>query len=122
MFISREDYNELVRKASEYEKLLEEAQKTINDKHILQDKKNQLEEKYNKLKEEKYKQISECNFSVNFKKLKAVSIERLIHEDREITNIGYLCEVSNEIKEWMFFCSRETHQRLVIEFNEQLNS
>lgn len=60
--------------------------------------------------------IKNCGFSIDFENLNAFSIERMVQDEKEKTSIGYF--VNGKVCEWCFFCSRETHERLVREFNE----
>ena len=71
------------------------------------------------------------NFEIDFKKLNAFSIERVLPINQntnfnvlpiqfhENTAIGYLVE--GEVKEWYFSCDMSTHQRLVLEFKAYRN-
>lgn len=76
--------------------------------------------RYENLFNEKYDRIEKLGFSINFKILKAFSIERHIQEDgREATIIGHKFNNDGTIKEWVLYCSRDTHEQLVTQFNEQ---
>lgn len=78
--------------------------------------------KYENLLNEKYNQIEELGFSINFKILKAFSIERHIQDNgREATVIGHKFNNDGVIEEWVLYCSRTTHEQIVTEFNEQLS-
>jgi len=78
-----------------------------------------IKNSYDNLKEEKYEIISGCGVSVDFKKLEAVSIERNIHKNREVTQIYYRKKDST-LGEWVLFCNRDIHEGLVEEFNVQM--
>jgi hypothetical protein len=65
----------------------------------------QLKNEIEALKKERVSQIAECSFEINFGSINAFSIER---------SIGYL--TGGKIQEWVFCCSRETHERLAKEF------
>jgi len=62
--------------------------------------------------------IEDCDCEIDFVKLDAFSIERLVHEKREKTGIGYL--KAGVIHEWNFTCSRERHAKLVERFVSQV--
>jgi hypothetical protein len=83
--------------------------------------KNLLKDELEALKKERDYQVAECSFEINFRCINAFSIERLVlpknssqKYDTERTSIGYL--TGGKIQEWVFCCSRETHERLVEEF------
>jgi hypothetical protein len=60
--------------------------------------------------------IEKCGVSIEFGTINAFSIERNIVDDTEKTIIGYISE--GRVHEWSLMCSRESHERLVKEFNE----
>lgn len=61
------------------------------------------------------------NFALDFKKLNAISIERLVDiNNRTTTSIGYLVEGRTDVQEWTYRCNLATHQRLVQEFNRSV--
>ena len=77
--------------------------------------------------EERYEHVANCGFAFDFKGFMAFSIERSFKDGREFTSIGYLNHVrgkidDNEINEWVFYCNRETHEKLVADFQESLKS
>jgi hypothetical protein len=81
----------------------------------------QLKNEIEALKKERVSQIAECSFEINFGSINAFSIERTIVPKNssqkygtEHTSIGYL--TGGKIQEWVFCCSRETHERLAKEF------
>ena len=54
--------------------------------------------------------------SFDFKAVKVFSIEREWDARGTHTTIGYI--VNDEVKQWVFFCSEEQHERLVKEFEK----
>lgn len=106
-------------------KLMEKLTLELQDKDFivanLRADKNHLKEELDITKNENYLNVIECSFEVDFDSLHAFSIERLIvpksssnKSDKEQTSIGYFIE--GKIQEWIFSCSRETHERLAQEF------
>ena len=59
--------------------------------------------------------VAGCVFEINFAAINAFSIERIVRDGAEVTNIGYF-DVRGAIQQWYFMCSRETHDRLAREF------
>jgi hypothetical protein len=99
-------------------KLMEKLTLDLKDKDFII---ANLREELDITKNENYLNVIECSFEVDFYSLHAFSIERLIipkssstKSDKEQTSIGYL--VDGKIQEWIFSCSRETHERLAQEF------
>lgn len=78
-----------------------------------------LESELEVLKDIRIDAIEECSFDIDFKKLNAISIERAMYGKREKTVIGYL-KHKDDIGQWNFTCSRETHNRLAEQFKEQV--
>lgn len=77
------------------------------------------------IKNERYTMISECAFEIDFKGFNAFSIERMEKPrekyetfSREVTNIGYFQD--GKVKEWIFYCSRETHEKIAKQFHEYI--
>ena len=77
------------------------------------------------IKKERYSVISECSFEIDFKGFNVFSIEReeMPREenesfDREITSIGYFQD--GKVNEWVFYCSRETHEKIARQFREYI--
>jgi len=54
--------------------------------------------------------------SFDFKAVKVFSIEREWDSRGTHTTIGYI--VNDEVKQWVFFCSEDQHERLVKEFQQ----
>jgi len=54
--------------------------------------------------------------SFDFKAVKAFSVERELGSRGIHTTIGYI--VNDEVKQWVFFCSEEQHERLIKEFEK----
>jgi hypothetical protein len=86
-----------------------------------------LKEELAIIKEENNHNVAACSFEVDFDSLHAFSIERTIlpksssqKSDIERTSIGYLS--GGRIQEWIFNCSRETHERLAQEFKEYMKT
>jgi len=92
----------------------------------LEDAKKQIEylelEKERILSEKRYL-VEECGFEVDFNKMNAFSIERLLKNSRETTCIGYFKQEQVQVPgEWQFECSKITHERLVKEFLDYKSS
>jgi hypothetical protein len=114
MLISRKKYEEI----SDRVKELREEKKKHGELKI---KYEILSKEYETIKNQTYNDIAECDFSVDFKKMNACSIERLLSNDnREVTIIGFIPKDCQGIKKWMLHCSRETHNALVEVFNTQV--
>lgn len=86
-----------------------------------------LEAEVVELKNERHRIIAECSFEIDFKNFKVFSIERTVaHLDKsdkfrqETTVLGHIVE--GKINEWVFHCSRETHEKLVRKFQDYLKS
>jgi hypothetical protein len=61
--------------------------------------------------------------AVNFNKINATSIERMLDHRREntpVTVIGYLLPNTNEVREWYFNCTQTEHDTLVEKFIEYM--
>jgi hypothetical protein len=65
------------------------------------------------------KRIQESDFEINFKAIKALSIERTIENGIPMTVIGYK-KSDNSISEWNFVCSDENHKRLAEQFKKDI--
>jgi hypothetical protein len=66
-------------------------------------------------------EIRDSEFSVDWQRMRAFSIERNMHGNKPCTIIGYLKldKDNNEcVGEWFLSCNAETHRRLVKEFCE----
>jgi hypothetical protein len=66
--------------------------------------------------EDQKKQVRNELVSFDFKAVKVFSIEREWNARGIHTTIGYI--VNDEVKQWVFFCSEEQHERLVKEFQQ----
>jgi hypothetical protein len=60
--------------------------------------------------------VQDCTMVVDFDRMDAFSVERMIKDGKECTVIGYRNE--GKIREWLLWCSRDQHERIVTEFNE----
>lgn len=87
---------------SAYERQINEQKKTLDDIKI-------------RVVEEIDERLSKCNFSFNFKKINAFSVERINKDGSLCTIIGYL--LGEEVRQWYFYCSDEMHNSLVEEFD-----
>jgi len=88
---------------------------------FMKNKIKNLEKEIDDLKNQRYDNIADCGFEIDFKELNVFSIEREIipkdrynRDNREATTIGY--KENGKLEEWNLSCSRETHERLVKEF------
>lgn len=86
-----------------------------------------LESDLKAAKEERYERVASCSFAFDFKGFRVFSIERIFKDNREYTSIGYLKHAPdkvdhNEVMEWSFYCDREAHEKLVVDFQESLKS
>lgn len=75
------------------------------------------------------KEMANASFAINWDSMKAFSVERMREGAVTKTIIGYILEepvvVSEDnvttkdvVREWTLYCSIETHEKLVAEFNE----
>lgn len=75
------------------------------------------------------KELEAASFAINWDSMKAFSVERMREGAITKTIIGYILEepvvVSEDnvstkdiVREWTLYCSPETHEKLVAEFNE----
>jgi hypothetical protein len=82
-----------------------------------------LQKEIKQLKEQSEKEGRDCAVSVDWNRMRAFSIERLHDGNKQIaTVIGYLkpCPEKADtdmVGEWWLYCNKETHDRLVAEFN-----
>lgn len=88
---------------------------TSKKEGLERDKKN-LELELSTLKNQHYEDVADCDFYVDFIRLKAFSIERLFRDNQEATHIGYI-RSDGSVDDWVFCCSRDTHKRLAHEFS-----
>jgi hypothetical protein len=79
---------------------------------------NILKKELEIVKDQRWDDIEDCQFQINFKAINAFSIERAVNDKREHTVIAYLTD--NGIQSWYFTCSRKTHDRLTEEFKTQI--
>jgi hypothetical protein len=66
-------------------------------------------------------EIRDSEFSVDWQRMRAFSIERNMKDGNPCTIIGYLkLDKDNNdcVSEWFLYCNAETHRRLVAEFNQ----
>lgn len=108
---------------------MEVLKQTISDKDreisSLNTELDRLKKELDDIKRERYAVISECAFEIDFKGINAFSIERMERPivkgetfQREVTNIGYTQE--GIVKEWIFYCSRDTHEKIAGQFRDFL--
>ena len=82
-----------------------------------------LQKEIKQLKEQSEKEGRDSAVSVDWNRMRAFSIERLHDGNKQIaTVIGYLkpCPEKADtdmVGEWWLYCNKETHDRLVAEFN-----
>ena len=110
--------------------MVSELSHTINERDqeiaLLKDRIKNLEKELDGIKKERYEQIAECSFEIDFKEFNVFSIERMekpkeAYEtfNREVTNIGYL--IDGKPKEWIFYCTRETHEKIVEKYKSYIS-
>jgi hypothetical protein len=63
-----------------------------------------------------------CTVVVDWKMIDAASLERNTDTNGEHTLLGLKKKDTNELHSWMFYCSRERHEELALEFHEYLNN
>ena len=82
-----------------------------------------LQNQINQMKEQSDREVRDSAVSVDWHRMRAFSIERLLDGGKQIaTVIGYLkpCPEKADtdmVGEWWLYCNAETHDRLVAEFN-----
>jgi hypothetical protein len=64
---------------------------------------------------------NQAEFEIDFKAINAFSIERAPHDKKEVTVVGYK-DKDDEVQQWYFQCSRETHKRLSEQFKREILS
>lgn len=81
------------------------------------EKKTYLKELTGKIESSLSDELKKSNFSFDFKRMNAFSVERIKRKDDKfpITVVGYVH--NNEVREWFFYCSLDAHDSLVEEFN-----
>lgn len=108
---------------------MEKLEKTIRDKDneilSLKSELKTIKKEIYEIKNERYTVISECAFEIDFKGFNVFSIERMEKPreeyenfNREVTNIGYFQD--GKVEEWIFYCSRETHEKIAKQFHEYI--
>jgi len=121
MFLTKKFKEELIEIQKEKKNLerdIENMTATISsyDRQI-KDKKEELKIVKGEISDSIQNQIYDANFSFDFRKMNAFSVERIKRKDDEfpVTVIGYTYD--SKIREWFFYCSFDTHNSLVEEFN-----
>ena len=82
-----------------------------------------LQKEIKQLKEQSEQEVRDSAVSVDWHRMRAFSIERMLDGGKQIaTVIGYLKphpdrEDADLVGEWWLYCNAETHDRLVAEFN-----
>ena len=75
------------------------------------------------------KEMANASFAINWETMNAFSVERMREGSTNKTIIGYTLEepvvvsednvtTKDTVREWTLYCSPETHEKLVAEFNE----
>lgn len=71
------------------------------------------------LRSEQAKAVADSGFAVDFNRMGAYSIERMIKDGRPVTVIGHWHGPNDEnTGEWRFHCNQDTHERLVEQFRQ----
>mgnify|MGYP006266861419 FL=1 len=82
-----------------------------------------LQNQINQIKEQSEQEVRDSAVSVDWHRMRAFSIERLLDRDGKIcTVVGFFKpnpdrEDADMIAQWWLYCNAETHDRLVAEFN-----
>ena len=82
-----------------------------------------LQKEIKQLKEQSEQEVRDSAVSVDWHRMRAFSIERLLDRDGKIcTVVGFFKpnpdrDDADMIAEWFIYCNAETHDRLVAEFN-----
>ena len=71
------------------------------------------------LKSDIEKELDSSSFAIDFEKMNIVSIERAIRHKKSITIFGYI-DKDNILKEWVFYCSLDQHERIVDQYKRYL--
>lgn len=110
---------------AEMEELKTAVKNKDNEISSLKDELEAIKKEIDEIKKERYEVIADCSFEIDFKGFNVFSIERMEKPlekyetfNREVTNLGYLQD--NKIKEWIFYCNRETHEKIVKQFKEYI--
>jgi hypothetical protein len=78
-----------------------------------------LQEQLADLRSEQAKAVADSSFAVDFNRMGAYSIERMIQDGRPVTVVGHWKGPNDEnVGEWCFHCNQDTHERLVDEFRQ----
>jgi hypothetical protein len=78
-----------------------------------------LQEQLAALRSEQAKAVADSSFAVDFNRMGAYSIERIIQNGRPVTVVGHWTGPNDEnAGEWFFHCNQDTHERLVDEFRQ----
>lgn len=78
-----------------------------------------LQEQLAALRSEQDKAVVDCGLAVDWNRMNAFSIERMMQDGRPMTVIGYWEGPNDEnVGEWSFRCNQDTHERLVEEFRQ----
>lgn len=76
-----------------------------------------LQEQLAALRSEQAKAVADSGFAVDWNRMGAYSIERIIQDGRAVTVVGHWTGPNDEnVGEWCFHCNQATHERLVEEF------
>ena len=94
---------------SKYQKLLNQNSDLIDDRDSLRTK---LTLALNDLADRN----RDASFAVDFDQLNPFSIERNVSDGKPCTIFGYF-DKNGAVSEWYLFCSLETHNRLVEDYN-----
>jgi hypothetical protein len=84
-----------------------------------------LKKANNSLNEIREKTLA-SSFSFDFNLTNAFSIERIVRDNIPVTSIGFLFSPDlinsskREIREWLFCCNEQAHEKLVEDFNQYL--
>lgn len=78
-----------------------------------------LQEQLADLRSELAKAAADSSFAVDFNRMNAYSIERIIQNGLPVTVIGHWCGPNDEnVGEWNFHCNQDTHEQLVEQFRQ----
>lgn len=78
-----------------------------------------LQEQLADLRNEQAKAVADSGFAVDFNRMGAYSIERIIQDGRPVTVVGHWTGPNNEnANEWWLHCNQDTHERLVEQFRQ----
>jgi hypothetical protein len=108
MFIKKDTYDRLKNALLDKESKIASLTKQIDS----------LKNEIKNMIETRESSVVDCGFEIDFFALKAFSIERLLKDKKETTNIGYF--KGENIQEWTFYCSKEIHERLVEDFKKYI--